>query len=113
MLPVIASTLLGAAAQSMRTVSVNEAEAPGASVGVLQLAVPVPPGAGLVQVQPAGAASDWNVVLAGIGIEATASVAVSGPPFVTTKTYAADVHGLTGLLGPDTVMPRSTELRAS
>ena len=70
----------------MRTVSVNEAEAPAAKVGMVQLAVPLPPDAGVVQVQPAGEASDWNVVLAGTGIDATASIAVSGPAFVTTKT---------------------------
>ena len=85
-LPVMLSTVPGAAVQLTWTLSVKLTDPPDAKSGVVQLAVPVPPTAGVEQVQPAGDASDWKVVFAGIGNEATESIAVSGPPFVTAKT---------------------------
>ena len=64
--------------------SVNVLEAADASVAAEQVIVPVPPTAGVVQVKPAGAVSDWNVIPAGI-VSVTCTVdAASGPLFVTT-----------------------------
>src|SRR5437870_2975282 len=41
-------------------------EAPEASVAPLQLIVPVPPMAGVMQVQPAGGVMPWKVVFGGV-----------------------------------------------
>src|SRR5207244_8300713 len=41
-------------------------EAPEASVAALQLIVPVPPMAGVMQVQPAGGVMPWSVVFVGV-----------------------------------------------
>src|SRR5437899_2822765 len=41
-------------------------EAPEASVAAVQLIVPVPPMAGVMQVQPAGGVMPWNVVFGGV-----------------------------------------------
>jgi hypothetical protein len=49
----------------------------------LQVIVPVPPTAGVVQVHPAGASTDWNVVLAGVTSVKVTPVAAAGPLFVT------------------------------
>ena len=85
-LPVMLSTVPGAAAQLTWTLSVKLTDPPDGKSGVVQLAVPLPPEGGVEQLQPAGDASDWKVVLAGIGNDATASIAVSGPAFVTANT---------------------------
>ena len=49
------------------TTSEKFAVAPAASDGVVQVTTPVPPTAGVMQVQPAGTEMDWNVALAGMG----------------------------------------------
>lgn len=48
---------------------------PVASVATLQVIVPVPPTAGVVQVQPAGEVSDWKVVLVGMALVRVTPVA--------------------------------------
>jgi hypothetical protein len=53
----------------------------------VQLTVPVPPTAGVVQVQPAGASTDWKVVLVGVASLKAAPVAAAGPLFVTVCVY--------------------------
>jgi len=49
----------------------------------VQVIVPVPPTAGVVQVQPAGADTDWNVVFVGVASVKLTPVAAAGPLFVT------------------------------
>jgi sirohydrochlorin ferrochelatase len=49
----------------------------------VQLIVPVAPTAGVVQVHPAGASTDWNVVFAGVASVKAAPAAAAGPLFVT------------------------------
>jgi len=48
-------------------------------VAAVQETVPEAPTAGVVQVQPAGAVSDWNVVPPGSGSERATFIAVLGP----------------------------------
>jgi hypothetical protein len=56
----------------------------GASVDAVQAIVPEAPTAGWMQIQPAGAVTDWKFVLAGV-LSVTLTVeAELGPPFVTT-----------------------------
>lgn len=49
----------------------------------VQVIVPVPPTAGVVQLQPAGADADWNVVFVGVASVKLTPVAAAGPLFVT------------------------------
>ncbi len=49
----------------------------------VQVIVPVPPTAGVVQVQPAGAVIDWKVVLGGVVCVNVGAVAAAGPLLVT------------------------------
>jgi hypothetical protein len=50
----------------------------------VQVMVPVPPIAGAVQAQPAGAVIDWNVVFGGVAcVNVMPAVATAGPLFVT------------------------------
>ena len=65
------------------TTRVNEAFAPLATNGFVQLIFPVAPTAGVVHVHPAGADKDWKVVLAGMASLKTALIAAIGPLFVT------------------------------
>jgi prephenate dehydrogenase len=65
------------------TTTIMPAEVPAASAGSVQFTVPVPPTAGVVQVQPAGARTDWNVVLVGVASVKLAPAAAAGPLFVT------------------------------
>jgi len=53
----------------------------------VQLTVPVAPTAGVVQVQPTGASTDWKVVFVGIGSVNPTPVAAAGPLFVTVCVY--------------------------
>src|SRR5215218_2225414 len=53
---------------------------PGASVGTVQVTSPVPPTAGVRQVQPPGSVSDWKVTPAGNGSLSSTSAASPGPP---------------------------------
>src|SRR4051812_28978314 len=56
-------------------------EAPEASVEPLQLMTPVPPTAGVIQVQPAGGVIDWNVVFGGVLMVYVGTLAVKLPRF--------------------------------
>src|SRR5438270_10195186 len=58
-------------------------EVPEATVGLVQVIVPVPPTAGVVQVHPAGCEIDWKVVFAGVASVNVAPDAAAGPLFVT------------------------------
>src|SRR3954453_3445226 len=64
------------------TTTVNDADAALASDAIEQLMAPVPPPAGVVQLQPAGAAIDWNVTPEPIDSVMFAFAAASGPLFV-------------------------------
>jgi hypothetical protein len=68
------------------TTIVNVAEAPEASVAVVQTMVPValPLVAGLVQLQPAAAEFETNFVLDGAASLSRTCVAVEGPLLATT-----------------------------
>jgi long-subunit acyl-CoA synthetase (AMP-forming) len=65
------------------TVSVNVALAAFASVAMVQVIVPVPPTAGVVQLQPPGDESDVNVVFAGSVSVSETLCATFGPLLVT------------------------------
>src|SRR6266436_3865409 len=69
------------------TTRVKVAAVPRAREAAWQLRAPGPPGGGVVQDQPAGAATDWNVVPAGRVSETTTSSAASGPALATVKVY--------------------------
>src|ERR1700722_1395607 len=71
-----AVTLAGTFTTTM--MSASDATARFAAV---QLMLPVLPTAGAVQVQPAGANTDWNVVLVGVDSIKLSPVAVAGPLF--------------------------------
>src|SRR5204862_41628 len=64
-----------------RRVSGKLTEAPAASVAPLQLIVPVPPTAGVMQVQPAGGVIDWKVVFGGVVMVYVGVLAVEVPRF--------------------------------
>src|SRR3954465_5365858 len=64
------------------TTTVNDAVAALASEAIEQLILPVPPTAGVVQLQPPGAAIDWNVTPEPIDSVMFAFAAASGPLFV-------------------------------
>jgi hypothetical protein len=49
----------------------------------VQVTVPVPPTAGVVQVHPTGAETDWNVVFAGVASVKLTPAAAAGPLLVT------------------------------
>jgi hypothetical protein len=59
------------------------ADAPEAKLGSLHVIVPVAPIAGAVQVHPAGAEIDWNVVFVGVTSVNVAPAAAAGPLFLT------------------------------
>jgi hypothetical protein len=60
------------------------AEVPAARLAVsLQVMVPAMPTAGIVQVHPAGASTDWNVVFTGVASVNPTPAAAAGPLFVT------------------------------
>ncbi len=60
------------------TVTVNEPDAPGASVPSVQTTVPVPPTIGAVQA--AGRLTDWKVVLLGTTTSSLVVLVVVVPP---------------------------------
>src|SRR4051794_39430276 len=78
------------------TTTVNDADAPLASDAIEQLIVPVPPIAGVVQLQPPGAAIDWNVTPEPIDSMILAFAAASGPLFVSVCVYVIVAPELTG-----------------
>ena len=65
------------------TTTMMSADVPAAIVGLVQFTVPVPPTAGAVQVQPAGANTDSKVVFGGVASVKLSPVADAGPLFVT------------------------------
>ncbi len=69
----------GAVPLAMCRVSVKFTLSPAVKFGLVQVTVPVPPTAGVVQVQPAGESSETNVIPAGIGSETAVAAASSGP----------------------------------
>src|SRR5271169_5929032 len=69
------------------TTTTMSAVAPTASVGSVQVTFPVLPTAGVVQVQPAGASTDRNVVLGGVASVKLTPAAEPGPLFVTVCVY--------------------------
>ena len=66
--------------------SVNDAEAAGCSVPLVHVNPTGPgvPAAGFAHVQPAGAASDWKVVPAGMVSATETAVATLGPSLLAT-----------------------------
>jgi hypothetical protein len=76
---IVGATTLGATL----TTTTMFAEAPTARLGSVQVTFPVEPTAGVVQVQPAGAKTDWNVVFSGVASVKLTVVAAAGPLFVT------------------------------
>src|SRR5438132_3583158 len=65
------------------TTIVKVAVAPAASVGLVSVIVPVPPGAGVKLVKPAGWVSETNVVPAGVSSVREMFCASLGPAFVS------------------------------
>ncbi|HEV7573046.1 MAG TPA: hypothetical protein VGQ21_16220 [Thermoanaerobaculia bacterium] len=74
-----------------------------------QVIVPFVPATGVVQVHPAGAAIETNVVGAGRGTLTDASLAALGPLFVTTKVHVKSVPAFTGSGVPAMVTLKSVE----
>jgi hypothetical protein len=72
-----------AVADGTASVSVKLAAAPFASTGVEQVIGPVPPAGGVMQFQPAGAASEVNVVFGGVVSLSVTVCASDGPAFET------------------------------
>src|SRR5579871_329138 len=64
------------------TTMMMSVEAPEGTLGLVQLMLPVPPTAGVVQAHPAGIEIEENVVLAGTASVKLAPVAVPGPLLV-------------------------------
>src|SRR5579872_1728863 len=62
----------------------NVPELSASMLTFVQVAVPVPPTAGVRQVHPEGGVKEMNVVLAGMDSTTVALSAALGPPFVTT-----------------------------
>lgn len=58
-------------------------EVPDATLGFVQVIVPVPPRAGVVHDHPAACEMDWKVVLTGVAWVNVALEAAAGPLFVT------------------------------
>jgi hypothetical protein len=73
-----------AAPASTRTRSVTAEIWPEVSEARAQETVPVPPTAGVVQVQPLGVETERKVVLAGTASVRVTPIAVAGPLFVAT-----------------------------
>jgi hypothetical protein len=64
------------------TATTMSASAPTARLGLVQTTFPAVPTAGVVHVQPAGAATDWYVVFGGLACVKDTDVATAGPLFV-------------------------------
>src|SRR5687767_12111423 len=74
-------TVPGGVSGSMLTTSVKTSSAPTGTLGLVQVTVPLVPTAGVLQVQPAGEASETKVVPPGNGSLNVASNEASGPLF--------------------------------
>src|SRR5258708_1302608 len=79
--------------------SVNTAFVLDVKVGLVQDTVPPAPIEGVVQVQPLGALSDWNVVPAGSGSVSVALVASTGPALLAGSVWVRLRPPLTGVGG--------------
>jgi hypothetical protein len=64
------------------TITIMSAELPDGRLAAEQVTLPVPPTAGVVQVQPAGAETDAKVVFAGVASRKVGAVAAAGPLLV-------------------------------
>src|SRR2546430_686384 len=80
---VLAIVLLSAVSDLTCTAMLILAVAPEASDGLVQVTVPFVPTAGEVQVHPAGAVTDWNVVCAGSASPTLTLAAALGPTLLT------------------------------
>jgi len=65
------------------TTTIMSAAVPEAMLVSVQLTVPVAPTAGLVHTHPAGADTDWNVVLVGVASVKLTADPAAGPLLVT------------------------------
>src|SRR5437879_1830349 len=81
---VLAIVLLSAVSDLTCTAMLILALAPEASDGLVQVTGPFVPTAGEVQVHPAGAVTDWNVVCAGSASVKLKSAAAFGPALLTS-----------------------------
>src|SRR5437899_2496045 len=80
---------------------------PGASRPSAAETAPVPPTAGVVEVEPAGTVRETNVVPAGMLVETFAACAASGPLFVNVIANVMFPSALTGFGVADTATARS------
>ena len=78
----LSTIVVGGAFASTVTTRVKVA-LPGAKLAMLQLTVPLPPTAGVVQLQPPAEESEVNVVLAGMALVSVTLLAVLGPALPT------------------------------
>jgi hypothetical protein len=78
------------------TTSVKVAVPPAAKVGLVAVMFPVPPTAGVVVVQPAGAVNETKVVLAGTASVRLALSASLGPALLAVIVYVMLAPGATG-----------------
>jgi hypothetical protein len=74
-----------------------------------QVIVPFVPAIGVLQLHPAGAAIETNVVGAGSGMLTDAALAVLGPLFVATTVHVKFVPAVTGFGLPVTVTLKSVD----
>src|SRR5579864_6970432 len=79
--------VVGATLAGTFTTTMMSAEALEARLGSLHVTVPVVPTAGVVQVHPAGAITDWNVVFVGVASVKTTLEDAAGPLLVTISVY--------------------------
>jgi hypothetical protein len=98
----VGATTLGATLTTTTILAV----APTARLGSVQVTFPVEPTAGEVQVHPAGAKTDWNVVFGGVASVKLAFVAAAGPLFVTVWVYVMSFPASTAVGEPAVVSTR-------
>ena len=79
----VAVIVVAAIEEATFTTTIMLADAPEAKLASVQVTVPVAPTAGVVQVQPAGAEIEANVVFVGTTSVKVAFVELAGPLFVT------------------------------
>ena len=95
------------AAESTRTTRVNAAWAWLSSAPAVAETAPVPPAAGVLGAQPAGAVNETKVVPAGTSFVRPAPEAASGPSLVTVIVYVKNAPGAIGSGVAETVTPTS------
>jgi hypothetical protein len=79
----VAVIVVAAIEEATFTTTIMLEDAPEAKLASVQVTVPVAPTAGVVQVQPAGAEIEANVVFVGTTSVKVAFVELAGPLFVT------------------------------